>query len=667
MKSNRFRLLTILALVAVMSLTLAACGGKEEPTPTPEPPVAVDTPVPPPPTDTPEPPPPTDTPVPPTETPEPEPEVGADFVPFESAEGGFTLRYPDGWFTDDLLGFAIFASAEELLDAPDPGEEGGVAMVIAGNSSEFEGDDPVAMLETTAAEMDISEDAKIIEGPMAITINGQDAATAVIQGTSASGTPLSAFLTIIVNGDRAVVVVAATPSETEKEFRPQFEAMTASIEVGEPTESVVETPDLPPSEGILLYGDSATGTVPVDGSSAWEFIGLEGEAIDIVVRPQTDDLDVVVDLLDETGASVLDFEIDDSFGAEELRNFVLPSSGTYVILLRGFAGSSGAYDLVLSEAGSATGSVEGVIGYGDLMAGSILSAEGATWTFTGKAGDFVDITVYPFDEFDLVVDVLDAGGVSLLDEGPVDDSFDTEFVRILRLPETGEYTIAITGYEGEIGDYEVSLDLSNGGQPGSIVFAFDTLEADETEGHAFPFTALSGEVVTFQVDPVFELDVVIGVYNDETGELLEEVDSYTGFEEMVFVVPEDGNYYFLVSRFEETAGDYDATLLGSNLVIFELAIGDGVIGRFSDDGIISYIYRGTAGDKLVVTAENNDELDVVLEIEDLDGNVLLQVDDNASGGTETLTYEFTEDMIVYIDVMEFFNEPGQFLLFMDAE
>ncbi|MCP4425230.1 MAG: hypothetical protein GY803_12105, partial [Chloroflexi bacterium] len=116
-----------------------------------------------------------------------------------------------------------------------------------------------------------------------------------------------------------------------------------------------------------------------------------------------------------------------------------------------------------------------------------------------------------------------------------------------------------------------------------------------------------------------------------------------------------------------SAGDYEANVLASEQVIVELAWGDGVIGRFGSDGIISYVFRGATGDELVLTVETGDELDLVLELEDLDGNVLTQVDDAASGGTETLTYEFTEDLVVYIDVTEFFSEQGQFILFVDSE
>lgn len=652
------RLLLTVVLIVVMGLLLAACGGGEEPTPIPE---VVNTPVPPPPTDTPAPPP-TDTPPPPpTETPVPE----VAYTRFESAEGGYAMDYPSDWFTDSTAGFTTFASAEELLDSPDPGEEGGVVLVISGTTADFDSADPMAAMEQLVSEMGLAEDGsmEVVEGPTAVTINGKFGSSVVIRGDSDNGTPISVFVTLVLNGDNTAVMVAATPQNTEADFRPIFEAMANSIEMSTP----VAAP-LPESEGVLLFGVTETSSVTDAGPSAWEFIGLEGEVIDIIARPLTDDFDLIFDVLDESGNSVLDMEVDESFDDEELRGFTVPASGNYTISIYGFAGSVGDYEITLAEAGALTGTgTAGSISYGSLMTGAIVSGESANWTFAGEARDFVDITVAPFD-FDLTVDVLDPSGTSLLEEGPADDSFDTEFIRVLPLPEDGTYTVVVTGFEGEFGDYEILVDLSNGGLPGSIVFAADTLEEDETEdGHAFPFTALTGEVVSFYLDPEFGFDTVIEIVNDDTDEVLEEIDATTGFEEAIFTVPEDGNYYFLVKGFEGAFGAYEATLLGSDFAIFELAVGDGVIGRFGTDGIIDYIYRGTAGETVIFTAETEDDLDLMLAMTDLDDNSLLTVDEFVAGGTETLSYTFTEDLIVFLTVSEFNANQGQFTLFVDVE
>ena len=245
-----------LALVAMMlfGLFLTACGGGgEEETPDNDnsptdssTDTSTDAPVEDPteepaPTDTPVPP--TATPVPPTATPEPTatPDPAAGFVPFESPEGGFKISHPDGWFNSELFGLAIFASAEELLDSPDPGEEGGVMVVITGPTEDFENDfgslDPVTVLDEGAGDLGLGEDSEIVEGPTATTINGVDAATAVITSTSDNGTPLTTYLVILIDETRGAVAFGATPSESADEFMPIFETMATTIELMEPVGS----------------------------------------------------------------------------------------------------------------------------------------------------------------------------------------------------------------------------------------------------------------------------------------------------------------------------------------------------------------------------------------------------------------------------------------------
>jgi hypothetical protein len=782
MKQQRPRILFSLLFVLGLGLLLAACGG-EEPTPTPAPVLPTNTPLPsatPAPTNTPVP---TNTPI-PTDTPAPTetPDVTAGFIEFVSAEGGYTLRYPGDWFTGDFLGFTTLASNETLLDSPDPGEEGGVAIIMAGDSAEFGGTDPITGLNTMIDQLDIASDAKITEGPDAARINGQEAATAVIEGTSDNGTPLFAYVASLFHNDRAVFMIAATPAESTAEFRPLFEAIAATIVVGQPSGAgAVSVSALPDPEGFLLYGDTVTSAVTTAGPSVWSFIGIEGETVDLVVRPLADDLDVVVDILNEAGESILDGEVDDSFGTEEIRGLTVPSSGEFFVVLRGFGESVGEYELTLLEAGTAgsggatypsegtltygqtidssinddtasvwkfrgsegdivtitvdpqdedldvvvdvldesgasildNGEVDdsfgleeirslalpgngiyfvstrgfggsvgnyrlrvvvaggaagaGSIHFGESVDGSVVSADASVWEFFADAGDYIDITVIPLDEeFDVVVDVLDETGNSILEQ-PVDMSFDTEYIRVLPVPANGLYMVAITGYEGATGNYELTLALSNGGLPGSILFAADTLEEGDTEGHSFPFTAGAGELVTIQVDPESSLDVVVEVYNDDGDILLDEVDNSTGFEELKFEVPEEGNYYFQVVGFEGGIGDYSATLLGSDSVLFEIASDDSIIGRLGDTGFIEYMVNAIAGDSFNFLAETFDDIDLYISITDADDNVLTEVDDNFAPESEELTYKAPEDGLFFVRVGDFFEGQGEFVLTVSSE
>ena len=654
----RSRLTRLLAVGLVLGFVIA-CGGQAEPTATAEPSPLLEPTV-------------TASPTPePTASPTPEPtatamvDATANFTEFESPDGGFSLRYPDGWFTTQLFGFAIVASNQALLDSPDAGEDGGVVLAIGGSTADFESDDPVEVVNRAVTDFDLGEDAEITEGPDATTINGQDAAVARISAMSDNGVPLSAYVAAVINGERGTILIAATPVETEAEFMPIFEAMARTIEVSEPTITATPAASLLETEGFLLYGDSVTGSVTESGPSTWEFIGLEGEVVDVIVEPLDDSLDVVVNVLDESGTSILESgEVDESFGIEEIRALTIPAPGTFYLTIAGFGGSVGEYRIILTETGATATDGDNMIAYGDRVTGVVAAAgEMTTWRFSGSEGDVVALAVEPAGDFDAVLDLQDVSGTSILIGEERDYSFDAEYA-IVSLPDDGEYIIVIKGFEDSSGDYELAVT----GPGGSIVSAGDTLEEGDNEaGHAFPFTASAGEVVGIVVEPEGELDVVIEI-QDGNGESMRTrpFDASFGTESFAFGIPEDGNYSFYVKGFEGGLGAYEVTLLGSDRTIFELAYNDVVSGRTGADGLIEYAVNGLAGDIMTVAVEPDSATDVTVEVRDLEDNVLVEVDDAIAGEVEELSYTFGEEGFVIIRVRDFFENAGDFVLTITA-
>lgn len=655
MRLHPSKLLVLLtAVFLLLTFVLTACGGAE-PTPTPVPP-----------TDTPAP---TNTPIPtplPTETPAPTatPEPVLELQEYFSEEAGLRISYPVGWFQSDFFGFAIFASDEDMLMAAELGAEGAVALVINGPASEMPDGEPAEMINEAIAEFDLGENAEFVEGPTAV---GQNAAFAIINADADSGQRITAYVYLLRSGDYGAVFIGASPIAEAETYLPIFAAMTETIELSEPTGSTsgFGLGDLG-SAGFLLYGDSVTGEIDDSGESSWSFIGLEGESVDIIVEPDGN-LDVVLDVLDSEGSSVLDGPVDFAFGTEQIENLILESSSTYYILVTSYDGSPGTYTLTIYESGAAriSGVPGGDVEYGEIYEGSVTGTEAALWTVGAAAGEFLDITVSPLTEgLDVVVDVLDENGRSLLDE-PRDQSYDTEYIRLLPIPVNGLYTIAITSYDGTDGDFELLVEESYLSQPASFIFISSSID-DAEETHDFPFYALADDLVIIQVDPEFPFDVVVEVYNDDTGEVLETRDASTGFEEMLFRVPEDGNYFFRISGFEGDTGSYEAILVGSDLVFFELAVGDLVIGRFGEDSLIEYFIGVEAGETLTIFAKTEDDVDLVLEILDFDDNLIASMDDSFTGESEELTFTFAEGGLYVIRVRDYFTAgSGQFTMIIE--
>lgn len=691
--------LSLLVLVLFMATAVVACGGgeeaadpevdpntlssdsdgdageteNEEPTPEPEP------------TDEPtqEP---TEEPTPePTEEPTATPDPAAGFAQFTSPEGGFSVKYPEGWVAQDLFGFVVLVSDEALLEADDFGGDGAAVLIVSGTEEEMELDlsDLDSAMDESIEQMDI--EGEIVEGPDRITINGMDAVRVVITDEPEDGgSPLTAVAYLVPSDGRVVFMAGITDPQFAEDNRPIFEAMAQTLELMEPTVSIDDDlVDLGTDFGgpteLLFFGDVATGTIGAEGSTVWEVIAIEGELLDIVVTPNSDELDVIVDVVDIDGNSILGGAVDNSFGVEELLEIEITETGTYFINVTGFDnGDVGDYQITFNESGVTTttenvGGVEttpqtaGDLAYGATIEGAITSDnQSPGYTFAGSEGDIVSLIVNPDDGLDVTIDVLDPSGESLIFAG-FDNSTGQE-ITMFELESVGEHTVVVEPFdEGSTGSFELIL----GGPDGSLIFADDAIEED-TEEHFFPFNALEGEIVNIIVMPQGDFDVVVTLFNDDTEEELISIDRSFGSEGLGYIIPEDGNYYYAITGFVaddenseggESLGDYDVMLFGTHLVISETTTGDTVRGVFStQDGIIEFFISLDPEETITLTLDVSEDVDGVIEVRDLDGNSLASADENVSGGAETLTYTASEEGIVIIRISEFFGGSGAYVL-----
>jgi serine/threonine-protein kinase len=306
----------------------------------------------------------------------------------------------------------------------------------------------------------------------------------------------------------------------------------------------------------------------------------------------------------------------------------------------------------------------GAIQFGGTQQGSVAANETQRWTFNASAGDRVDIQVVPSGgDFDLVFNVFGPGqnSSSIVPGGEIDLSFGTEVINNLTIPADGQYTIAVAGYDGASGAYSVSLTSS---PPGSTLNAADTLNTGAE--HLFPFSSSRGGVeVTAIVVPEGELDIILGIYNDDTDTLIEEVDASFGREILSYNILSSGNYYFRVTGFDAaSSGNYDISLSGAPEVTFLLANRDEVLGYFGPSSQLEYFYRGDAGDIFTVSVSTFSSIDLVIEIyaENDTLTPLAEVDNNLSGEDEELTFTIPAEGLYIIRIRDFFGESGSFTM-----
>jgi hypothetical protein len=403
--------------------------------------------------------------------------------------------------------------------------------------------------------------------------------------------------------------VGITAASNTADYLPIFRDMAGSVRltgaVDEPADVEIEPEAVSPLNlaGDALTGGWLTGSVPPHEEEAWSLTAVAGQTIDLVVRPERG-FDAVVDVRDERGQSLLpDGPVDNSFGTEEVRQVAIPTDGETYVVIAGYGASGGSYELYLTPSGVVSGPVAGNIDYGQLVRGRLESDDDFDlWRFTGRAGDVFDVTVQPLpDNLDVIVNVIDPIGMSVLSNGAVDEFADTEYIRGAVLPADGEYLIMIWGFAGTTGPYELELSLSHDGRTSHSLLAAQPLAAAASQTHYF--WAEVGALLNVYANPDFNFDVVVRIFDAEDNELLA-VDERYGIEIVSWTVPETGDYYVqIVGYNDDVAGGYEMVLTADSGVILTLRAGESVIGDLAAGETAVYTLTTTPRQRLLIRAE----------------------------------------------------------------
>jgi uncharacterized membrane protein len=131
----------------------------------------------------------------------------------------------------------------------------------------------------------------------------------------------------------------------------------------------------------------------------------------------------------------------DFFDANGQKNYTLAETGTYVLRVNAnnFV-TTGSYSLGLESIRPASPDAMG-IGYGDLVAGDLVSAEVDLYTFTGTVDDFITVTLARTAGFSSLGQ---EPRVSLIaPSNTIVDFFDANGQKNYTLAETGTYVLRV--------------------------------------------------------------------------------------------------------------------------------------------------------------------------------------------------------------------------------
>jgi len=448
-----------------------------------------------------------------------------------------------------------------------------------------------------------------------------------------------------------------------------------------------------PETGVL-YGGLVSGQITnANPRAVYFFDGLRGEVISIRLETTNGNLDPVLTVLDASGQMIA--RADDSLGSRDVTipALSIPASNRYYVVVGrfgyGLGSTTGGFDLSMERIGvsSASGSA---LRYGDSVINNISNMTPQLYySFRAERGDIVNIKMQRNSgDLDAYLQVVDSSAFVIADNDDVPGSgLDAEITNLV-IEEAGTYIIKATRY-GEAagtstGQFILTLEeAENSGFGNSPQTAIPVLVNQIQDGELtvpnftqyYVFEAKQNDLITVRMDRVRgSVDAFLVLADANLQEIATDDDGGGGQNAKIdgFLIPADGTYYILATRFDReagtTAGEYRLELqsLGNAFDgvppdTQRISYGTTITGRIDEiTPTVSFAFWGAEGDAITVSLNRGDgDLDPVVRILDSNGNVVAQDDDSGGGkNARVARYVLPRTGIYTIEAARFSGTDG---------
>jgi uncharacterized protein YgiM (DUF1202 family) len=335
-------------------------------------------------------------------------------------------------------------------------------------------------------------------------------------------------------------------------------AQTVIFKVNEPTPD--GSAKAVPLDATLTYGQTVDGELQRNEKTNYKFIGIAGETISVVVDGK---FDGYLELHAADGFTLYEDDNSGGNGNPRIDGFLLPKSGEYRIVLRGYsARDTGKFRLTLLK-----GSVpktdtadKNSLKYGQKITDNLAANGQAVRTFQGTKGDVISVTVQA--DFDSYLQIQDASGTVLTSD---DDSGGelNPLIDLFELPNTGEYRIVLRGKSARsFGTYTLALLQGITGDQINIKYGTAMKDRLESAGRKiFVFEGTAKDRITVTVECKFDGYLVL---RDEHGAVVAEDDDSGGNLQPALMdvrLPATGTYFLVVTgKSADDSGPFTITL-----------------------------------------------------------------------------------------------------------
>jgi hypothetical protein len=346
------------------------------------------------------------------------------------------------------------------------------------------------------------------------------------------------------------------------------------------------------AEGAYLnYGDSVIGFLD-DAAPRMRYVfeAQRGDIVNVRMRRLAGgNLDSYVYITDGAG-QVLVADDDGGGGLDaEIDNFLILEPGYYAVVATRFGQEAGATEgsFVLTLETAPTS------GQGVTPEAALLLRYGAEhenyldgeypmryYTFGAQRGDIVTISLdRTSGNLDPLLALYNSRQEVLIeddDSGPDNNALIESFI----VPETGTYYILAARFDREAGTsaggYVIRLEGATGEapvvEPGILTILYGSTVAgqitDEHSAATYAFLARAGDMITISMTRTAgDLDPLLLLFTADSTQLAQDDDSGPGDDAQIaaFVIPEDGIYYLIATRYEfqegTTGGRYSLSLV----------------------------------------------------------------------------------------------------------
>ena len=361
---------------------------------------------------------------------------------------------------------------------------------------------------------------------------------------------------------------------------------------------------------------------------------------------------------------------------EVAADLYLTENGRYVVEVSDFFNLPGRYNLSLAIEDEPQYTNAGVIRPGQAIESELPVNTQHVWKFEGATGSLVSIILNPRDnQMDAILNLFGPDGSRLvaLDEG---FSGDPEVISGFELPVTGFYAIRVSSFADNGGRYAISLEeggeaTKNFFDAGDLLYGNQKSETlNNSEAHAWFFQGRPGDEVRIVVRPLTDiLDLEVWLFDPAIERLTAKDEFAAGDTETIeFTLPQEGQYLILVREFFGEAGDYEIELsaipAASPELVGRINYDESVNGTLAPQQMALWLFTGDKDDVLdfELTPGSVSE-DIVLILQDPQGNTIMEVDEALAGQSETINgFTIPVDGQWSLVVKSFFEEAGTYLL-----